>query len=226
MDGASLAARPQGGWSILFAREPEPDPEFDDLGDELDETPSSRAPRQRPKRTSSRKPIHWILFLLIVAIGGLFAYDPELAMDLFGLSTHQPPPHMTTRPLSKARPAPPQPRSPSPAPETTPTPAQPIAPAAPLSAPASGSKMTALAGSVPVFTEGQRVMVIADPALPTESVTLSPDPTGTRPGPAVRAGVTLVVMDGELRDGGWVYSVRSAEGLTGWLPEKRLTPQR
>jgi hypothetical protein len=226
MDGANLAARPHAGWSILFAREPEPDLEFDDLGDDLEETAASGAPHKRPKRASSRKPIHWILFLMIVAIGGLFAYDPEMAMDLFGLSTHQPPPPMITRPVPRPSPPRPAPVAPTLVPGTTPPPSsQPLAQSAPVSAQPPAS-MTASAGAVPAFAEGQRVMVIADPALPTESVTLSPDPTGSRPGPAVRAGITLVVMDGELRDGGWVYAVRTAEGLTGWLPEKRLTAQR
>jgi hypothetical protein len=79
---------------------------------------------------------------------------------------------------------------------------------------------------MPRFAEGQRVTVMADPAAPAQTVTLSPDPAGSRPGPAIQAGAMLIVTDGELHDSGWVYSVRTADGLTGWVPEKRLISQQ
>jgi hypothetical protein len=225
MDG-SLVVRPQDGWSVLFAKEPEPDLEFDELGDDMQQAPSSGAPRPRPRRTSSRKPIHWVLFLLIVSIGGLFAYDPELAMDVLGLSTHQPAPPMTVRPVPKPRPSPPAQIAPASQPMGSPVASPPLAPAVPVPTSAPAPSMASSSGSTPLFMEGQRVVVIADPALPTQSVTLSPEPSGTKPGPAIPAGAMLIVMDGELHDGGWIYAVRTADGATGWLPEKRLRPQR
>jgi len=48
------------------------------------------------------------------------------------------------------------------------------------------------------------------------------DPTGAKPGPVVRPGVTLSVLDGDLQPSGWVYSVRTDDGVKGWIPEKRL----
>ena len=37
-----------------------------------------------------------------------------------------------------------------------------------------------------------------------------------------RPGVTLTILDGDLQPGGWVYSVRTDEGMKGWISEKRL----
>lgn len=216
----SLVAVPLDWWSVFFAREPEPDLELDELTADLEEEPStsSGSPEKRPRKPSSRRPIHWILFLLIAGIGALFAYDPELAMDIFGLGNRPtPPPPMTARPAPKPQPLPPvsAPASDPAIPRTGGPPATPMAQA---------PSTMASAGS-PLFSEGQRVVLISDPALPTEKVTLSPDPGGARPGPDVSAGTTLTVLDGEFRDTGWVYSVRSSDGLTGWLPEKRLKAQ-
>jgi hypothetical protein len=218
MAGSSLAAeRPLDWWSILLAREPEPDLDLDDLPmDELDETPSTGSPQKKPKKSSSRRPIHWVIFLLIAGIGALFAYDPELAMDVFGLGMRPSPP-MTARPAPRPQPAP-HGSTTSPAPGAAAT-------APPASSPASPATPMSTGGGNPLFSEGQRVVLVSDPALPTEQVMLSPDPTGTRPGPAVPAGATLTVLDGELRESGWMYSVRSSEGLSGWLPEKRLRPR-
>jgi hypothetical protein len=237
MAGPSLAAVPLDWWSVLFAREPEPDLEFDDLTADLEEPPStsSGSPEKRPRKSSSRRPIHWILFLLIAGIGALFAYDPELAMDVFGLAKHPaPPPPMTARPAPQPQPMPPA-SVPSVAPSMSGSdPAMPATggPSANPSRPSASTtpmpqvpSATSSAGAGPLFSEGQRVVLISDPALPTEKVVLSPDPGGARPGPAVTAGTTLTVLDGEFRDTGWVYSVRSPEGMTGWLPEKRLKPQ-
>jgi hypothetical protein len=224
MDG-SVVVRPREGWSLLFAKEPESDLDFDDLGDDIQPSPSAGAPRPRPRRTSSRKPIHWVLFLVIVSIGGLFAYDPELAMDVFGLSPYQPPPPMTVRAVPKSRPSPPAQVAPASQPTASAV-APPIAPAAPMPASAPAPAMASPSGSAPLFMEGQRVVVVADPALPTQNVILSPDPSASKPGPALPAGAVLIVMDGELHDGAWIYSVRTVDGTIGWLSEKRLRPQR
>ena len=73
-----------------------------------------------------------------------------------------------------------------------------------------------------MFGEGQRVTVVLDPTLAGEAVTLSQDSTGTKPGPAVRTGTVLTILDGDLQPNGWVYSVRTDDGLKGWVAEKRL----
>ena len=91
---------------------------------------------------------------------------------------------------------------------------------------ATGITASPSTSPVPLFSEGQSVVVVADPALPSEMVPLTTDATGTRSGSAVPAGAMLTVLDGELRDNAWVYAVRSRDGMTGWLPERRLRLQR
>lgn len=63
---------------------------------------------------------------------------------------------------------------------------------------------------------------MGNPAVPNEMVALTMDPAGTKPGPAVRPGATLSILDGDLQAGGWVYSVRTDDGVKGWISEKRL----
>jgi hypothetical protein len=73
-----------------------------------------------------------------------------------------------------------------------------------------------------MFAEGQKVTAIGNPTAPGETIPLSLDPAGAKPGPVVRPGVTLSVLDGDLQPSGWVYSVRTDDGVKGWIPEKRL----
>jgi hypothetical protein len=73
-----------------------------------------------------------------------------------------------------------------------------------------------------LFGEGQKVTVVLAQATPGDAVTLMQDAAGTRPGPAVRPGTTLTVLDGDFQDGGWVYSVRADDGARGWIGERRL----
>jgi hypothetical protein len=74
----------------------------------------------------------------------------------------------------------------------------------------------------PQFGEGQAVVVVADPSTPAGSVTLTTDSAGAHPGPAVRSGEIVTVLDGELRGNAWVYSVRTSVGAKGWIEERRL----
>jgi hypothetical protein len=48
------------------------------------------------------------------------------------------------------------------------------------------------------------------------------DSSSSKPGPIVRPGVALTVLDGDLQLGGWMYLVRTDEGAKGWVSEKRL----
>jgi hypothetical protein len=73
-----------------------------------------------------------------------------------------------------------------------------------------------------MFGEGQKVTAIGNPTAPAETIPLSLDPAGTKPGPVIRPGVTLSVLDGDMQPGGWVYSVRTDDGVKGWISEKRL----
>ena len=74
----------------------------------------------------------------------------------------------------------------------------------------------------PMFSEGQKVAVTADDMATGGSITLFGDSLSSKPGPTVRPGVSLTVMDGDLQPGGWMYLVRTDEGLKGWVSEKRL----
>jgi hypothetical protein len=76
--------------------------------------------------------------------------------------------------------------------------------------------------SSPLFAEGQRVTVMGNPTTPGELVPLTLDPAGAKPGPSIRPGATLSILDGDLQPTGWVYSVRTDDGMKGWVSEKRL----
>ena len=74
----------------------------------------------------------------------------------------------------------------------------------------------------PMFSEGQKVTVTVDEMAPGGSIPLFADSSSSKPGPIVRPGVSLTVMDGDLQPGGWMYLVRTDEGAKGWVSEKRL----
>lgn len=210
--------------NLFFARQPEPDLEFTE--EELEQTTNTRSssPMKSPKKSGGR-PVLWILLLALIGGGAYVAMEPEMVMDwvnqLLGETPAPQPPQMATRPAPIAQPTPASPDVPAPIPTvpqasapmtTTPPPASPMA-SAPAPAPASLS---------PMFGEGQRVTVAVDPALAGGMITLSQDPAGTRPGPTVQPGTGLTILDGDLQQNGWVYSVRSDDGVKGWVAEKRL----
>jgi hypothetical protein len=53
-------------------------------------------------------------------------------------------------------------------------------------------------------------------------MSLSGDASGAKPGPTLHPGAVVTVLDGELVDNAWVYSVRTQDGAKGWVPESRL----
>lgn len=246
--GPSFAGSPLT-WSLLFARQPEPDLEFTE--EELEQTTNVRSssPMKPPKKSGGR-PLLWILLLLLIGGGAYVAMEPEMILDLLGpllgespMPSQQPP--VAVKPGPSA-PAPVTPGAqqgspmPSPVPPAVPTPqaAQPgpapapgmtgptasvPTPPAPMSPPAPAAATPPVATSPnPMFSEGQRVAVAMNPASPGEAVPLMQDAAGTRPGPALPPGTTLTILDGELQSGGWVYSVRSDFGTKGWIAEKQL----
>jgi hypothetical protein len=247
---AELAGRPTmvGSplqWSLLFARQPEPDLEFTE--EELDQTTATRpSSAMKPgKKSGGGRPMLWILLLLLVGGIAYLAMEPAQLADWLapftGDSTPEPAPAASRpKPMPPAA-SPPGPTATAPAtppmasegiPAPTPPPApssadqqgQPAAPpsatptpAAPAPAPPAGSVVTS-----PMFAEGQKVTAIGNPTIPAETIPLSLDPAGAKPGPVVRPGVTLSILDGDLQPTGWVYSVRTDDGVKGWIAEKRL----
>lgn len=213
------------GWSILFAKEPAPsaDPNQPDM----DKTvvlgpPGKKGPN--PPSTKERV-LFLVLILIIVSAGGYLAVNPEILMDLLGDPPGAPPPPQIARPAPKpALPAPPQTTGTAPAPAPAPAgnmpaPAPGTVPATPAvvaNAPMPAAPPTAQTISTPLFGEGQKVSVSA----PTP---LTADSAGKKPGLAtVLPGSTLIVLDADLQNFAWIYSVRTEQGATGWVAEKNL----
>jgi hypothetical protein len=226
-------------WTLLFARQPEPDLEFTE--EELDQTTTTRAtgPLNPRKKSGGGRPILWILLLALVGgIAYIATMEPEMLAEWLSpyLDKSTPPPMaMKPKPLAPAPVAPPAPApqaTPSPsdeasaplAPETSPNTA--IAPAAPavVSPPQTAARSAAPVAPppAPMFSEDQKVTIMLNETAPGGNIPLFADSSSNKPGPIVRPGVTLTVLDGDLQPGGWMYLVRTDEGARGWVSEKRL----
>jgi hypothetical protein len=198
--------------TLFFARQPEPDLEFTE--EELDQTigTKARGPMNPRKKSGGGSPILWILLLALVGGIAYVSMEPEMLTEwlspYLGEST---PPPMTMKP---------KPLAPATAPATA------VAPAAPAVVPPPQAAARPTAPVVPpldpMFSEGQKVTVTMDEMAPGGSIPLFADSSSSKPGPIVRPGVSLTVMDGDLQPGGWMYLVRTDEGATGWVSEKRL----
>lgn len=205
--------------NLFFARQPEPDLEFTE--EELEQTTNTRSssPMKSPKKSGGR-PVLWILLLALIGGGAYVAMEPEMVMDWVNqLLGETPAPQMAARPAPIAQPTPASPDAPAPIP-TVPQASAPMSATPPPTSPMASAP--APASLSPMFGEGQRVTVAVDPALAGGMITLSQDPAGTKPGPAVQPGTGLTILDGDLQQNGWVYSVRSDDGVKGWVAEKRL----
>ena len=225
-------------WTLLFARQPEPDLEFTE--EELDQTTSmkARGPMNPRKKSGGGSPILWILLLALVGGIAYVSMEPEMVTEWLSpfLGESTPPPM-----VMKPKPSVPAPVAPlAPAPQAAPSPsneataplaparapAAAVAPAAPAVVPPTQAAAKSSAPVVPpldpMFSEGQKVTVTVDEVAPGGSIPLFADSSSSKPGPIVRPGVSLTVMDGDLQPGGWMYLVRTDEGAKGWVSEKRL----
>jgi len=224
-------------WNLLFARQPEPDLEFTE--EELEQTTTTRpmSPMKPGKKSGGGRPIMWLLLLILVGGIAYVAMEPEMLTELLNpiLGENAPVPGPSPRAMSpKPQPPastapvpapPPAPATvPSPAPEPAPTVAAPTPPAPAMTSPTAtpAPPTPAATTAIPIFAEGQKVTVTSDPTAPGEGIPLFMDSSGAKPGPIVKPGVTLTVLDGEFQGNSWVYSVRTDEGTKGWVPEKRL----
>ncbi|MGB4066528.1 MAG: hypothetical protein WBK08_00720 [Nitrospira sp.] len=243
--GPSLTGSPLT-WSLFFARQPEPDLEFTE--EELEQTTTIRSPSPtKPPQKSSGRPLLWVLLLILIGGGAYVAMEQEMIMDYVGPLLGESPAPQPQPPVAR-RPAPPAPATqpqaavpiPPPAapvevpqaaaPTTTLVPTPPVpqpmpTASAPIQAPpppASTPVAPITASPTPLFSEGQRVSVLADTMNPGGKVVLAQDAEGTKPGPAIPPGTALTILDGDLQANGWVYSVRSDFGTKGWLVEKQL----
>jgi hypothetical protein len=216
------------GWNIFFAKEPAPagDPGQPDM----DKTVVLGPPGKKGPTPPSMKEriLFLVLVLIIVGAGGYLAVNPDILMNLLGDSPGDVPPQMTVRPPAK-----PAAKAPAPAPAS----AMPAAPAATVPKPAAPAPtpMSATVASVPAPAPAPAPASSAAPSIPTprfgegEKVSVSAptpltaDSAGRKPGTAtVAPGATLVVLDADLQNFAWVYSVRTEQGATGWVAEKNL----
>jgi len=229
------SARSSFNCTLLFARQPEPDLEFTE--EELDQTNTmtARGPVNPHKKSGGGSPILWILILALVGGIAYVSMEPDMLSEWLSpfLGESTPPPQVAMKPRPSS-PAPVAPSAPAPQAATSPSngASAPVAPATPpavattpevapppqTAAPAAPVALS----SDPLFSEGQKVTVIGDNTTPSGNIALFTDSSNNTPGPIVRPGVSLTIMDGDLQPGGWVYLVRTDEGATGWVSEKRL----
>lgn len=169
----SLAGSPLA-WSLLFARQPEPDLEFTE--EELEQTTNIRSssPMKSPKKSGGR-PFLWILLLVLIGGGAYVAMEPELVTDLVGPllgESPEPPPTIAVQPRQVTPQAPNVPPS-QPGPATA-------APAAPqfqtpqATAPATEQSPSIPSASVPAPTTPVPTPTPAATAQPTPAETVSP----------------------------------------------------
>jgi hypothetical protein len=224
--------------TILFARQPEPDLEFTE--EELDQTiaTKSRGPMNPRKKSGGGSPILWILLLALVGGIAFVSMEPDMLTEWLSpyLEESTPPPM-----AMKPKPSLPAPVvAPAPAPKAAPgpsngtsapltretSPAAAVPPTAPavVPLPQAAARPTApIAPSLdPMFSEGQKVTVTVNDTAPGGNIPLFADSSSSKPGPTISPGISLTIMDGDLQPGGWMYWVRTDDGATGWVSEKRL----
>ncbi len=206
------------GWRLLFAREPEPDMDFDDTSD-MDKTivlqPSSKKSSMPPAQPPNRRPLLLVLLLIVIGSGAYLFSNPDFLIDLLGDSP------VNTSPIPPA----PKIATRTPPPQVSSGQAsQPSPTALPASAstPAANATPASTGIPIPLFMEGQQVSIVRDPTKPAEPLLLSSDPAGATPGPTVTPGATLTVLDADLQNNVWIYSVQTESGAMGWVSEKRL----
>ena len=77
----------------------------------------------------------------------------------------------------------------------------------------------------PAYQEGAVVSIVTKPGAPG-AMTLSRDAQGTQPGPTVKTGELLTIVDGAFMNQSWMYLVNTKSGASGWINEHSLQPSR
>jgi hypothetical protein len=227
-------------WPLRFAKEPEEEADYDELPETQEARPAHgstvrRSVSPKQKKPSGGRPLILILLLLLIG-GGAYAIMtpgalPPFLADLLGFGSPEAPGGPTPGTAAKlptpgSTPAPQAPAPAAPSQDSIASPSGDTTAAAP-GAPAPQTEpvvSAAPAGAIPspAFGEGQMVFVALDPTLPVGMMVLSGDSVGSKPGPSVRPGAQVTVLDAEYMPNGWIYSVRTPDGSVGWISEKRL----
>lgn len=155
-------------WNLLLAEEPNKDLEFDE-GLEEDDLEQSKPP--------SRKPILWILLLLLAVGIAYWSLKPDTTFNPQGKAVDSA--------------------------ETVNT--------------ADAPKLDSPIPS-PIFSESQKVSLVGG----TGETSLLLNPQTGKPGPIVKPGAPLTILDGTLQEGKWMYQVKTQTGQIGWLSESKL----
>jgi len=217
--GVPAFASPFMNWNLIFARQPEPDLEFTE--EDLEDAAPQPSPSMKSPKRSKKRPVLWIILLLLLGALAYVAMDPDMVMRALEPYTGE----SEVKSVSPMRA--PQVKVPSTPGPSVSTNEQVGSPSATLVPPAQDQAAApSLERSGPLFAEGQRVTGVADPSRPGAPITLFLDSAGSLPGPTVPTSATLTVMDGELQNAAWIYAVRTDDGLKGWVAEKHLKFKR
>ncbi|MDT7041939.1 hypothetical protein [Candidatus Nitronereus thalassa] len=76
----------------------------------------------------------------------------------------------------------------------------------------------------PSYREGQLVAVVTPHDGPS-TIKLSGDAEGKQPGPLVKTGELLTILDGAIVENTWIYLVHTKSGASGWVSEHQLKAQ-
>lgn len=81
-------------------------------------------------------------------------------------------------------------------------------------------------GAIPAprFREGQ-VVSVASSEIPGAIINLTATASGTQPGPPVRQGELLTVLDGAFIENQWIYHVQTKSGASGWIAGDKIKAQ-
>ena len=178
--------------ALLFAQKADQDLDFDDELEDMD---------YYDPKPPSRRPLVLIFLLLIVASVGYFVMNPGAFSSLLNPGAFSSLTSLVIAPGSK--------ESASEATSKTSASHKKSAPAFSRQTP------------IPMFQEGQLVAVFVNPSGPF-SLKLSGDAEGKKPGPLVKAGELLTILDGSLVNNTWTYFVHTKSGASGWISEHQL----
>lgn len=187
----SLAGSPLA-WSLLFARQPEPDLEFTE--EELEQTTNIRSspPMKSPKKSGGRS-LLWILLVLLIGGGAYVAMEPELVTDLVGPllgESSEPPAQVAVQPLTRKPPAPSTPPSqPGPA-VAAPAAPQSQAPQASAQAPEQSASTPTAAAPAPTTPALPPAPAATAQATPIETA----PPSSASPAPLFGEGQRVTVL--------------------------------